>query len=315
MREMKKLIFLIFVIGLAAVAFVNEKAVAAEANNLLYYSPCDTPKTFRIGTIDPRFHLSKTQVLNDAEVAASAWKNSKGMILMQYNPNSDLPINMVYDQRQSLDTQINNLDNKVAQQKKSLKPEIDTYNEKMAALKKQSDALNAQIQYWNSKGGAPQNIYNNLISQQQNIQQQATQLQQTANQLNQSTDQYNSQVNQLNQKVDSYNIVLSYKPEEGIYIRSGTSETINIYFDNSQQELIHTIAHEMGHALGLGHNKNPQSIMFPYTNLVTTPSGDDENALAAVCKKRSIFEIAEEGISLAISNIKQNISNLTSSQN
>lgn len=303
---MKKIIFLVLVVILAAAGYFYREPLIAEANQLLYYSPCATPKTFRIGTIDPRFDVSKEELITDAEQAGEAWKNNQGIILLKYDPNSSMPINMVYDQRQALNSQINNLNNQVAQQKNTLKPEISDYEQKAAAFKQQSDALNSQIQYWNNKGGAPDDVYTKLTAQQQALEQQATQLQQEAQQLNQSTDQYNQQIHNLNQKVDTFNNVLSSTPEEGEYIRNGASEQIDIYITNSQTELIHTLAHEMGHSLGLGHNSNPQSIMYPYTNQVTTPSVDDENALSEVCKKQSIFAIAEQNIIYLITTIKQN---------
>lgn len=304
---MKKIIFLVFVVLLVAIGYVYRAPLVAEANQLFYYSPCDTPKTFRVGSIDPRFDISKEELIQDAEQAASAWKNNQGMILLRYDPNASMPINMVYDQRQALNSQINTLNSQVSQQKNTLKPEISDYEQKAAAFKQQSDALNAQIQYWNSKGGAPQNVYNQLTSQQQSLEQQATQLQQMAQQLNQSTDQYNQQIQNLNQKVDNFNNVLSSTPEEGEYIRDGASEQIDIYITNSQQELIHTLAHEMGHSLGLGHNSNPQSIMYPYTNQITTPSVNDENALAEVCKKQFVGEIAMENLVQITASLRQEL--------
>jgi peptidoglycan hydrolase CwlO-like protein len=310
MKKIALSIFLILLVIIGFVGYENKTVLAETANQLLYQSPCATPKEFRIGSIDPRFGISKNEFIQDADEAASAWKNSQGMILLEYNPNASMPISMIYDQRQALNSQINNLNSQVTQQKNSLKPEISDYQEKVATFQQQSNSLNSQIQYWNSKGGAPSDVYNKLVSQQQSLQQQAAQLQQMANQLNQSTDQYNQQVGQLNQKVDSYNTVLSLTPEEGLYTRNGTNESIDIYITNSQRELIHTLAHEMGHSLGLGHNSNPNSIMYPYTNLVITPSVNDKEALEQACQKRSIFEIGGEDIILILGTLHQDLNNL-----
>ena len=108
---MKKIIVLLLIIVIAVAGYFNRAAITTEANQLLTYSPCAQPKTFRIGNVDPRFGISKTELITDAEQAASAWKNSTGMILLTYDPHSPMPINMVYDQRQALDTQINTLKN------------------------------------------------------------------------------------------------------------------------------------------------------------------------------------------------------------
>lgn len=310
MKKIALFIFLILLVFVGFYGYENRTELTSEANQILYQSPCAKPKEFRIGSIDPRFGISENELIQDADEAASAWRSSQGMTLLVYNPNASMPINMVYDQRQALNSQINNLNSQVTQKQDTLKPEISDYQQKVASFQQQSNALNAQIQYWNSKGGAPSDVYSKLIAQQQSLQQQAAQLQQMATELNQSTDQYNVQVGQLNQKVNSYNNVLSLTPEEGLYSRDGTSESIDIYITNSQRELIHTLAHEMGHSLGLGHNSNPNSIMYPYTNLVITPSVNDNEALAVVCQKQSIFEIAGNNIVLVLGTLHQDINNI-----
>ena len=306
---MKKLLAFIAIIGVLFLAYTQSPVFAEKVNNVIYSSPCDTPKTFSIGSVDPRFNISKDTLIADAEDAGSVWKNDKGEVLMKYDPNSSLTINMIYDQRQSLNNQINNLNNQVAQQKQNLKPEISDYENRVADFKQKSQDLNSQIEYWNNKGGAPEDVYNKLNDQQKQLQQEASQLQQMAAALNQSTDTYNSQIQQLDQKVTSYNQALQYKPEEGLYIRNGTDERIEVYFNNTRQELIHTLAHEMGHSLGLQHNDNPQSIMYPSTTAAITPSSTDLAALADVCQKRSILQTAATNISYTIMSLEQRLSN------
>src|SRR5258708_23978451 len=133
---MKKIIVAVLVV-LLFIGFFNRGVLAEKTNNILYQSPCQTPKTFRIGSVDSRFNISRVALLEDAKEAGGVWKNSQGTILLQYDPNSTLPINMVYDQRQYLNSQINSLNNQVTQQKNSLKPEISVYQQKVAAFKKQ----------------------------------------------------------------------------------------------------------------------------------------------------------------------------------
>src|SRR5437879_1842596 len=131
---MKKIIVLLVIVGLLFVCYANKTVLAEKANQFLYQSPCDSPKTFRIGSIDPRFHLSKNELIQDAQEAGNVWKNNQGIILLKYDPNSGMPLNMVYDQRQYLNSQINSLNNQVTQQKNSLNPEISDYEQKVASF-------------------------------------------------------------------------------------------------------------------------------------------------------------------------------------
>lgn len=110
-----------------------------------------------------------------------------------------------------------------------------------------------------------------------------------ARSLNLSTEKYNAEVKKLNQTITDFNQTLEQRPEEGIYM--GPENRIEIYFNISQDELIHTLAHELGHALSLGHVADPEAIMFAKTTRTLTLSDDDIKALNTLCRRHSIFDL------------------------
>lgn len=285
---MKKIFFfVVFIVGF--VLFLNLNKLSQLSNNFLYFSPCDNPVTFRLGTISPQFKISKTEFLIDAEEAADIWNRVYGKKIFSYDMKSELPINLVYDGRQGISDNIGDLNNQLEKQSQTLNPQIQEYQNKVKDFQSRLDKLNQQVSYWNGRGGAPEEVYKQLINEQSSLQQEADSLNAMAKSLNQSTTDYNSQVKDLNREVNTFNQALQGKPEEGVYISSQNGQQIIIYFNNTHNEFVHTIAHEMGHAIDLPHNNNIRSVMYPRTNEIITPSGEDLNSLALACQKRSIF--------------------------
>lgn len=278
---MKRITYFLIYVAIAVVIFSHVYPDRLTIDKLLHRSPCDTPVSYNIGFVDKRFNITTDQLKADIENAANIWNKIEAKQLFVYDPSGKLQINMIYDERQALTNQINSLEGQLQGGKQALQPQVDQYNTLLADFKSRMQSLNSQIDYWNARGGAPPEEYSKITQEQQDLQKEADNLNSFAKKLNLQTNSYNNQVVNLNQTIQTFNADLAKKPEEGLYIAG--EDRIEIYFNTNQSELEHTIAHEMGHALTLDHNDNPNSIMYPYTTVKLKPSSEDIAGLNTIC--------------------------------
>lgn len=254
-----------------------------------YYSPCDTPTLYKFGNVDTRFGISDIQLKSDAVSAADIWGKAEGHSLFKFDQGAALTINLVYDERQALNTQIQNQEGALKGDQNTLANQIVQYKSEVADFDKRVADLNTQINYWNSKGGAPADVYDQLLAEQKSLQDEANRLSSLAKTLNQQTANYNSSVVKLNGTISTFNNDLTLKPEEGIY--DSTKNTIDIFFMTNKNELVHTLAHEFGHVLGFNHVDDKKAIMYAQASSTVTATESDLKELKRVCERKSLLVI------------------------
>jgi len=281
---------------IAASSFVTY--TRRESYVALYASldPCKKAITYRVESVDKRFNLDLEEVVDYSKTAAEIWNKEYGRDLFTYSEVGDLSINMVFDERQQASNKISKLDKGVNVEKSKLDGLIKEHRVNVTNFKGRLAKHNQTVESWNSQGGAPEEEFKKLSDEQNKLESEADSLNKQAGQLNLANEDYNLQVGALNEAIDDFNQDLDAKPEEGLFI--GEENRIEIYFNNNRDELIHTLAHELGHARGLDHNNNSKSVMYPFSTKVVTTSNEDIVDLIETCRSRSVVEVVRTRLNL-----------------
>lgn len=269
--------------------------------------PCEEPIQYKIGTIDPRFGVSEAQFQNDIAQASGIWGHALNKTLFEYNPKAHLTVSLVYDTRQAITQKEQVLSANIDQNSQvadSVKEQYSTlqgdykaaqsaYTQALAQFTEAQGTYNAEVTYWNTQGGAPKNEYDKLAAQKDALLAQRDSLEQKrqaanslATQMNVFIDKYNLLVDHINSDVNTINNdgLAGTQFEEGVYISDNQGERIEIYQFKNQIDLIRVLAHELGHAMTLAHNNNPDSIMNPVNQgAALTLSSDDFQELKTAC--------------------------------
>ncbi|HZJ41999.1 MAG TPA: matrixin family metalloprotease [Patescibacteria group bacterium] len=270
--------------------------------------PCQVPITYSIADFDSRFGLTEAELLNNVKNAEKIWESAINKELFEYSPAGNLKINFIYDYRQKATDELRKIGIIINDDQSTyyvLKTKhdllVDSYNKEKIQLENliaiynaDKDIFEEDVNYWNSRGGAPRTEYNILEQKKVDLNNQVIIINQAENSLNELFNTINLMeivlnklIITLNFQVSKYNTIgLSTGKEfsEGEYVSDVSGTLINIFQFNDTNQLVTVLAHEFGHALGLGHLDNSKAIMYYLNEGVNeTLTADDIAAIKKVC--------------------------------
>lgn len=242
---------------------------------------CKIPLSYRIGQLDEQFNLTFDEARVAISEAESAWEQATGENLFTYDPNGQLIVNFIFDDRQqfALDeinhrerlNEVENVNEEIKDTYESLVEQYDAlesnYQTNVTDYERKLDAYNEKVAQYNEEGGAPPEVYKELEVEKEmlddeliSIRKKGDELNGIVTQINELSEQGNELVEEYNEEVGNYNERFgeSHEFTQGDY----QDGSINIYKFLDETELVLVLAHELGHALSLGHVENEESILY-----------------------------------------------------